>query len=312
MSLLGTVADSIPPQAGKLAVVTGATGGLGYEVALALAQGCADVIIAGRNDARGRAAASKIRSLAPGALVRFEKLDLADLASIRAFADRISASERPIYLLINNAGVLAPPKRLVTVDGFESQFGINYLGHFALTGLLLPALRLGRNPRVVQVSSRFHRCGAIRFDDLQAERIYKPWAAYCQSKLASLLFARELQLRSDQNGWRLLSSAAHPGFARTNLFANGRGTRSLANFLRSLAGTVMSQSAADGALSPLFAAASSNIQPGGFYGPSGLLEFAGPPSPAHVSQKACDLDVASRLWQVSEKLTGVYWPREAQ
>ena len=312
MSLRGTAAGTFPPQTGKLAVVTGATGGIGYEVALALAQGCADVIIAGRNDARGRAAAGKIRSLAPRALVRFEKLDLADLDSVHAFASRISASERPIDLLVNNAGVLAPPKRQLTADGFESQLGINYLGHFALTGLLLPTLRLARNPRVVQVSSRFHRCGSIRFDDLHGEHVYKPWAADCQSKLASLLFARELQRRSDQNGWRLLSSAAHPGFARTNLFANSRGARSLANLLRSLAGAFMSQSAALGARSTLYAAASSDIQPGGFYGPGGLLEFAGPPSRAHLSLKACDRDVASRLWQVSEKLTGVYWPRKGQ
>ena len=311
-SLRGTAAETIPPQTGKMVVVTGATGGLGYEIALALAQGCADVIIAGRSDARGRAAASRIRSLAPRALVRFEKLDLADLGSIRAFAARLSAIERPIDLLINNAGVVAPSKRLVTTDGFELQLGTNYLGHFALTGLLLPALRLGRHPRVVQVSSRFHSCGTVRFDDLQGESVYKPWAAYCQSKLASLLFARELQRRSDQGGWGLLSCGAHPGLARTNLFANSRGTRGFAFFLRFLESTVMSQSAADGARSPLFAAASADVHPGGFYGPGGLFELAGLPAPAHVSSKARDREVASRLWQVSEKLTGVYWPREGR
>jgi NAD(P)-dependent dehydrogenase (short-subunit alcohol dehydrogenase family) len=276
---------------------------------MALAQGCADVILAGRNDARGRAAAGKIRSLAPRALIRFEKLDLADLSSIRAFAARVSANGRPIDLLINNAGVMAPPQRQLTADGFELQIGTNYLGHFALTGLLLPQLRLGRHPRVVQVSSRFHRCGNIYFDDLNAERAYKPWAAYTQSKLAALLFAGELQLRSDRLGWRLLSSAAHPGFARTNLFANGRGRRSVSTLVRTILGTVFSQSAADGARSTLFAAASPDVRRGGFYGPCGLFEFAGPPAAAHVSRKAQDRKVAAKLWQVSEELTGVQWPQ---
>jgi len=309
MSLRGSTAGTIPPQTGKLAVVTGATGGLGYEIALALAQGCADVIIAARNEGRGRAAAGRVRSLAPRALVRFEKLDLADLSSIRAFAHRLSLSGRPLDLLINNAGVMAPPSRQLTADGFELQFGTNYLGHFALTGLLLPQLRLARNPRVVQVSSRFHRCGAIRFDDLNAERAYKPWAAYCQSKLASLLFAQQLQLRSDQCGWRLLSNASHPGFARTNLFANGCGTRSVASLVRNVLGIALSQSAADGAHSALYAAASAEVDPGGFYGPGGLLEFAGPPAAAHVSKNGRDMEVAARLWSLSEKLTGVHWPR---
>jgi len=310
ISLHGAAAAFFPPQTGKLAVVTGASGGLGYEIAKALAQSCADVIIASRNDARGRSAAGAIRAVAPRALIRFEKLDLADLASIRAFAARLSATERPIDLLINNAGVMALPKRQLTTDGFEMQLGTNYLGHFALTALLLPQLRLGRRPRVVQVSSRFHRYGTIRFDDLNGECIYKPWAAYCQSKLALLLFAQQLQSRSDQAKWGLLSSAVHPGFARTNLFANGRGKRSASSLVRNFLGTVMSQSAADGAKSALFAATSADVLPGGFYGPGGLFEFAGPPMIAHLSRRARQKEVAAKLWKVSEELTGAHFPRD--
>jgi len=188
------------------------------------------------------------------------------------------------------------------------QFATNYLGHFALTGLLLPQLRLGRQPRVVQISSWFHRCGAIHFDDLQGEIAYRPWAAYFQSKLASLLFARQLQVRSDRGGWRLLSSAAHPGLPQTNLFSNRcRGGR-LASFVKMLAGVAMSHSAAEGARPALFASVSEDTQPGGFYGPAGPLEFAGPPAVAHASSRACDMKVASRLWRISEELTGILWP----
>lgn len=299
--------NNIAPQTGKLAVVTGATGGLGFEIALALAGGCADVIVAGRNEAKGRAAAGKIRSLAPEALVRFEKLDLSDLGSVAALAGRLDAEGRALDLLVNNAGVMALPKRQVTVDGFEMQFGTNYLGHFALTGRLLPLLRRSKSPRVVQLSSLAHRFGKIRFDDLQGERSYKPMAAYCQSKLAMLLFARELQKQSDAHGWGLLSSAVHPGYARTNLFANGPGGRSLISLLSRSLGRAVSQPASDGAWPALFAAVSSGVEPGGFYGPGGLFELAGAPAMAHVSAPARDAAMARNLWQVSERLTGVRW-----
>jgi len=308
MSLQGWQPGNLPPQAGKLAVVTGAASGLGYEIALALAQGCADVIVAGRNEAKGREAVGKLRMLAPKALVRFERLDLANLASVSDFAGRLGTAGRPVDLLVNNAGVMALPKRLVTADGFEMQLGTNYLGHFALTGLLLPLLRLSRGPRVVQVSSLAHRYGQIRFDDLQGERRYRPWAAYFQSKLAMVLFARELQRQSDAHGWRLLSSAVHPGYARTGIFSNGG--RSAVSVLSGMLGRVLGQSAADGAQPALFAADSSSALEGGFYGPGGLLELAGPPAAAQISKRALDLDVARRLWQVSEQLTGVTWPTD--
>jgi NAD(P)-dependent dehydrogenase (short-subunit alcohol dehydrogenase family) len=307
---MGRIATIIPPQAGKLAVVTGATGGLGYEIALALAQGCADVIIAGRNDAKGRGVAGKIRTLAPNALVRFEKLDLASLSSVAAFAGRLAAAGRPVDLLVNNAGVMALPERRVTPDGFEMQFGTNYVGHFALTGRLLPLLCRSRSPRVVQVSSLAHRFGKIRFDDLHGERKYKPWAAYSQSKLAALLFARELQSQSDAHGWGLLSSAVHPGFAKTDLIVNGPGAKSLLFLLSRSLGWMVTQSAADGALPALFAASSAHVEPGGYYGPGGMLEFAGLPGAAFASRRAQDQAVARKLWQVSEQLTGVRWSAE--
>ena len=289
-------------------MVTGATSDLGYETALALAQGYADVIVAGRDEATGRSTASSIRSQAPNALVRFEKLDLADLASVEAFAGRLGADGRPLDLLVNNAGVMAPHERRMTADGFEMQLGTNYLGHFALTGRLLPLLRLSRFARVVQVSCLTHRLGKIRFDDLNGVRVHRPWRAYFQSKLAMVLFARELQRQSDAHGWRLLSSAVHPGYARTGIFSNGG--RSAVSVLSGMLGRVLGQSAADGAQPALFAADSSSALEGGFYGPGGLLELAGPPAAAQISKRALDLDVARRLWQVSEQLTGVTWPTD--
>lgn len=302
--------NEIPPQTGRLAVVTGATGGLGYEIALALAQGCADVIVAARNESKGREAAANIRSLAPGALVRFEKLDLAEQASVAGFARRLLTAGRPLDLLVNNAGVMALPKRRITADGFEMQFATNYLGHFALTGLLLPLLRLSRRPRVVQVSSLAHRLGKIRFDNLHGERRYRPWPAYFQSKLAILLFAHELQRQSDALGWGVLSNAVHPGYAQTDLFADGMGAWNVLSLLSRSLGRLVSQSAADGAQSALFAAASAGAQPGGFYGPGGLLELTGRVAEAHVSTQARDQVVARKLWQVSEQLTGVQWPTD--
>lgn len=281
---------------------------MGYEIALALARESIDLIIAELDEGKGRGAAAKIRSLAPKALVRFEKLDLADLASVTAFAGRMVSAGRPLDLLVNNAGVMALPKRSVTADGFEMQFGTNYLGHFALTMQLLPLLRMSKSPRVVQVTSLAYRYGKIRFDDLQAKQNYKPWAAYWQSTLALVVFARELQRQSDARGWGLLSSAAHPGYAQTELMANGRGTKRVLYQLSRTLGKMISQSAADGALPALFAATSDEALPGGFYGPGGLFELTGPPAAANLSKPAQDAAIARNLWQVSEQLTGVKSP----
>ena len=289
--------------------MTGGSSGLGYEIALGLARAGTDVILAGRDGARGRAALAKIRSLAPAAVVRFEKLDLADLVSVACFAKRIAVQNYPIDLLVNNAGVMAAGGgRRVTVDGFEMQMGTNYLGHFALTGRLLPLLRVSRKPRLVQVSSLAQRQGTIDFEDLQLERKYSPWKAYCQSKLAMLMFSMELQRRSDALGWRLLSAAVHPGYVRT-----GRKT-SAARYRMAKMGLMflplLSQSAAEGALPALYAATSPDALPGGYYGATGRFEMVGPPGPVVIGEKARNAAMAQRLWEVSEELTGVRWPGE--
>ncbi len=301
-----TVAD-IPPQAGKVAVVTG-TGGLGYETALGLAGAGAEVIVAGRSEAKGREAIKRILAAFPRAQVRFDKLDLADLCSVAEFADRLLTADRAIDILVNNAGVMTPPKRKSTADGFELQFGTNYLGHFALTARLLPLLRKSRSPRVVNVSSGAHRIqAAIHFDDLQWERTYKPWPAYAQSKLAVLMFALELQRRSDANGWGLMSNAAHPGYARTDLIANGPGSDGFQSRMMRLLQPLMSQSASEGALPTLFAATSPDARNSGYYGPGGLFEMKGATASAVISSQARDRDLARQLWEVSENLTNVSW-----
>ncbi|MEI9998087.1 MAG: oxidoreductase [Verrucomicrobiota bacterium] len=299
----------IPAQSGRLAIITG-TGGLGYETALALARAGAEVILAGRNPAKGEAAVAAIRAAHPGARIAFAELDLGRLASVAAFAERFGREHDALDLLINNAGVMTPPTRQLTADGFELQFGTNHLGHFALTGHLLPSLRRGRTPRVVQVSSAASRMGgAIHFDDLQSERRYSPWRGYTQSKLANLLFAFELQRRSDANGWGLMSNAAHPGYARTELIANGPGERGPGWHLnRLLLRWWMSQSAADGALPTLFAATAPEARNSGYYGPGGWQEMTGLPAPAIIPPRAKDLAVARRLWEISEQLSGVRWP----
>jgi len=220
--MAGSTQAKIPSQLGRTAVVTGATGGLGYETALALARAGSEVILTGRDDRKGRSAIEKISGEVTGAKVSYEHLDLASLASVADFAQRMGARQS-LDLLINNAGVMALPRRQTTADGFEMQFGTNHLGHFALTAGLMPLLRRATGPRVVSVSSLAHRTGFIDFNDLQGARVYSPWKAYGQSKLATLMFALELQRRSDAAGWNLTSNAAHPGFARTNLFASGPG-----------------------------------------------------------------------------------------
>ena len=208
--MAGSTQSEIPSQLGRTAVVTGATGGLGYETALALAKAGAEVILTGRDDRKGRSAIEKISREVTGARVSYEHLDLASLASVADFAQRMQARQS-LDLLINNAGVMALPRRQTTADGFEMQFGTNHLGHFALTARLMPLLRRASGPRVVSVSSLAHRTGLIDFDDLQGARVYAPWKAYGQSKLATLMFALELQRRSDAAGWNLISNAAHPG-----------------------------------------------------------------------------------------------------
>ena len=305
-----TTAD-IPPSNGKTAVITGATGGLGYETALALAGAGAGVTLTGRNEAKGRHALQAIRGQFPNAEIAYENLDLANLASVADFAKRYAAAHASLDLLVNNAGVMALPERQTTADGFEMQFGTNYLGHYALTAHLLPLLRRGNQPRVVNLSSLTHRRGVINFDDLQGTRSYSPSRAYSQSKLAMLMFALELQRRSDAAGWGVMSNAAHPGFARTDLIANGPGANGLLWLLGKVLQPFISQSAAAGALPTLFAATSPEAKPAGYYGPNGFSELKGPPAAAKIMPQANDAAAAARLWAVSAALTGVSFEQVA-
>lgn len=296
-------ASEMPSQRGRTAIVTG-TGGLGYEDALALARAGADVVIAGRNASKGADAVARILQAAPDASVTFEQVDLASLGSIDAFGERLRQQRDRVDLLINNAAVMTPPTRQATMDGFELQFGTNYLGHFALTARLLPLLRKGTQPRVVTLSSVAARDGAIHFDDLQFERSYKPMVAYGQSKLACLMFARELQRRSDAAGWGIRSVAAHPGISRTDLIPNGAGASSAAGRARRMLWFLF-QPPAQGALPTLFAATAAQAQGGGYYGPDRLGETRGHPSAARVPRQATQADDAARLWTESERLAGV-------
>jgi NAD(P)-dependent dehydrogenase (short-subunit alcohol dehydrogenase family) len=299
-----TTAD-IPPQRGRSVVVTG-TGGLGFEDALALARAGADVIVAGRNAAKGAEAVGRIRNAVADANVKFEQLDLASLNSVAAFAARLRNQRDSLDLLINNAAVMNPPKRHETSDGFELQFGTNYVGHFALTGRLLPLLLKGRDARVVTLSSLAARGGTINFDDLHAKRSYSPMAVYSQSKLACLIFALELQRRSEAGRWGVASIAAHPGISRTDLLHNAPGRWSAAGVARSLLWFLF-QPAAQGALPTLFAATSPDAKAGAYYGPNKLGEARGFPTVAKVPEQAAASHVAARLWGVSERLTKVYF-----
>lgn len=293
--------NSIPDQSGKLAIITGATGGLGLETALGLVKAGTEVILAGRNPSKGRNAEALIRQKYKNAKVRFELADMASLTSIKDFADRMLTAGRPIDILVNNAGIMAPHNRGMTADGIELQFGTNYLSHFALTARLLPLLSAAK-ARIVQLSSFGHRTGTIQLDDLNYQQGYNPFPVYSQSKLAMLMFALELDRQSKANGWGLTSVAAHPGFARTDLFANGPAPE--ANiFFRTIipvAKLLMGQSAAAGALPTLMAATMPGVKGGQYFGPQGFKEFKGPPGPGKIEAQALDVGVAAKLWTASE------------
>ena len=286
----------IPDQTGRTAVVTGANSGIGWETARALAAKGARVVLGCRNEEKGRDAEQRIRQRVPNADVRFEPLDLGSLASVRAFADKLGAAEARLDLLVNNAGVMMTP-RGKTADGFETQLGTNHLGHFALTGLLLERLRRGPAARVVNVSSLAHFPGRIDFDDLQAERSYDPMRAYGQSKLANLLFTRELTRRFAAAGIPALSTAAHPGSTRTELQRHSR--------LMAAAVRLVSQLPPQGALPSLYAATAPDVRGGEYFGPSRMFGMLGPPERARSSPRSQDTATARRLWEVSEQLTGV-------
>jgi len=296
--------DNIPQRNGGLGVITGSTEGIGFEDALALAAAGWSVMVMGRNAQKGSHAIARIQQTNPNAKVSFEKIDLADLSSIKAFASRMLSNGRAIDLLINNAGVMTPPKRLETVDGFELQFGTNHLGHFALTAQLLPLLRKSSDARVVTVSSIANREGIINFDDLQSESSYAPGKAYSQAKLANLMFALELQRQSKKHGWGIQSMASHPGVSRTNLLITGAGRWSVAGMARTFL-PFLFQPSAQGALPTLYAATSPEAKGAVYYGPNKMIETRGFPAIAKIPGQAEDLNVATKLWEVSQALTKV-------
>ena len=301
---------NIPSQNGKLAVVTGANSGIGWNTALELARAGCEVILTARTQAKGQDAIDRILRQIPKAKVRYELLDLASLQSVRAFAAKIGR-EPKLDLLINNAGVMRLPQRQVTEDGFEVQFGTNFLGPFALTVLLLPALQRASSPRVTTVSSGAANMGLkkINFDDLQWQRSYGPWKAYCQSKLADLMLMLELERRSKAAGIKLISNAAHPGYARTNLQTSGPG-RPL-NFVERTLTPFMSHDAAHGALPTLRAATSPDAASGTYFAPERLFNLKGDPVPVKLPKPALDQAAARRLWEISEQLTGAIWPNRS-
>jgi NAD(P)-dependent dehydrogenase (short-subunit alcohol dehydrogenase family) len=302
-----TTAD-IPNQSGRTAIVTGANSGIGLVAARELARAGARVVMACRDEQRGEQALRRARAAAPGAELEVARLDLADLASVRAFAADWENRGDAIELLVDNAGVMALPRR-TTADGFEMQLGTNHLGHFALTGLLLRHLLAAPDPRVVTISSNAHKLGRISFDNLQGERRYWRWAAYGQSKLANLLFAYELQRRADAASSELRSVAAHPGFAATNLqFAGARMEGSqIKERLNALLSKAVAQDDEHGALPTLYAATTPELPGGSYVGPDGPLEMRGGPRLVGSTGASHDTERARRLWEVSENLTGVHY-----
>ncbi|WP_102145286.1 SDR family NAD(P)-dependent oxidoreductase [Mycobacterium hubeiense] len=297
-------ADDVPDQSDRVAVITGANTGIGYEAAAVLADKGAHVVLAVRNVDKGNDAKARILATSPNAVVSVQELDLTSLDSIRKAADELRATFPRIDLLINNAGVMYTPLQR-TQDGFELQFGTNHLGHFALTGQLLDNLLPVEGSRVVTISSQGHRAGRINFDDLNAERGYNRFAAYSQSKLANLLFTYELARRLAAKGAPTIAVAAHPGGSNTEL------TRNLPSFLRpatDLIWGLIAQSAAMGALPTLRAATDPAVRNAEYYGPDGFAEQRGHPKRVESTKKSHDPDLQRRLWQVSEELTGVTYP----
>lgn len=299
-----TAAD-VPSQAGRTAVVTGASSGLGLETARVLAGRGASVVLACRDMGKAERAADLIRAQITRADVRVLRLDLASLASVREAASEIRSACPRLDLLINNAGVMAVPYHR-TEDGFELTFATNHLGHFALTGLVLDRLLETPGSRIVTVSSIGHRQGVMHFDDLQFEGEYKPWHAYWQSKLANLLFTHELQVRLAAASARTIALAAHPGNARTGLWrTTSRLERALYNPRLRMLTFWFAQSAQTGALPTLRAAAGPSARGGDYYGPPGRLQYTGYPVRVESSARSHDVVAQRRLWELSEGLTGV-------
>lgn len=295
-------ANNIPNQSGRTFLVTGANSGLGFITSLELARHGGHVIMTARSEAKGREAVERILVQVPDASVELRLLDLADLNMVTAFAERLLAEGTSLDVLINNAGIMMPPRSL-TRQGFELQFGVNHLAHFALTGLLPERLKKGRDPRVVTVNSDLHRRGSIHFDDLDGEQRYGRVAFYAQSKYANVLFALELHRRLQAAGLAVRSLLAHHGYSATNLQLSGP-TGLLHIFMR-FGNRILAQSAEMGALNPLYAATAPDVEGGQFVGPNGRNEMNGYPTIVHPVAAARDAALAKRLWQVSEDLTGI-------
>jgi NAD(P)-dependent dehydrogenase (short-subunit alcohol dehydrogenase family) len=304
---------AVPDQAGKLIVVTGANSGTGKEATRRLAAAGARVVMAVRTVAKGEQARDEILARQPSAQLEIRRIDLADLASVKEFADGLVADGTPVHVLINNAGVMAPPTRMTTADGFELQFGSNFLGPFALTMRLLPLVLAAPAPRVVTMSSGVASYGRIRFDDLQWERGYRPNLVYAQSKLADLMMTLHLADLATRHGWDLISNAAHPGFTRTNLQTAGaslgrdKPKRTPFNSL----GFLPSQEVQQGTEPLLYAATSTDAVNGGYYGPSRWFGLVGPTTTARPPRQARNAATAARLWSQAEHLTGVSLPARA-
>jgi len=298
---------AVPDQAGKLVVVTGANSGTGKEAARRLAGAGAHVVMAVRTMAKGEQARAEILAAHPGAQLDIRRIDLADLASVAEFADGLIADGTPVDVLINNAGVMAPPTRMTTADGFELQFGSNFLGPFALTVRLLPLLLAAQAPRVVTMSSGVASYGRIRFDDPQWQRGYRPNLAYAQSKLADLMMTLHLADLARQRGWNLMSNAAHPGFTRTNLQSAGAslGRDKPKRTPFNSPSILPSQPVGPGTEPLLYAATSVDAVNGGYYGPSRWFGLVGPTKAVQPPRRARDAATASRLWTEAERLTGV-------
>jgi NAD(P)-dependent dehydrogenase (short-subunit alcohol dehydrogenase family) len=298
---------AVPDQAGKLAVVTGANSGTGKEAARRLAEAGAHVVMAVRTIAKGEQAREEILARHPGAVLDVRRIDLADLASVGEFADSLIADGVPVNVLINNAGVMAPPTRMTTADDFELQFGSNFLGPFALTVRLLPLVLAAKAPRVVTMTSGVASYGRIRFDDPQWTRGYRPNLAYAQSKLADLMMTLHLADLASQRGWNLMSIAAHPGFTRTNLQTAGAslGRDKPKRTPMNSFGFLPSQPVGPGTEPLLYAATSADAVNGGYYGPSRWFGLVGPTTTVQPPRRARDTATAARLWAEAERLTGV-------
>lgn len=306
MSEKWTTAD-VPDQSGRTALVTGANSGLGLQTATALAGAGATVLLGCRNLEKAKAATAEISSQHPRADLETVELDLGSLASVERAADAVAARDGDLDLLVNNAGVMAPPRR-ETKDGFELQLGTNHLGHFALTGRLIEKLLTAGTPRVVNVSSGAHRIGKMNFDDLNWEKRYSRWPAYGRSKLANLLFTQELAARAEAAGSNLIVAASHPGYASTNLQTSGPGMGPLgivAKPLMKVANVFLAQSDENGALPSLYAATAPDVEGNDYFGPDGLAEQRGHPTRVGRAARASDPVAAERLWKISEELTGV-------